>query len=147
MPKSFDSKKANIHIVHPDVLEWGGASKAVDESTGVGSGSAHGFLWHTGPVQKGDVVIFDSHAIHGAGKNFSTQFKCSLDIRFVLAPPLQPSTSSRSNSRGLTQSSHCSSGSRSSSSSSSSGLAPRLRKAFKESTLASFLNKNAYQTS
>ena len=128
-PKSyFDPKKAKIKVIKPDdVSESNSKSKVVDES------SAHGFQWHTGPVRKGDVVIFDSHIIHGAGKNLTKRFRCSMDIRFVLAPSLQSSSRSSSSSS-------------SSSSSGTSGLTTGLKKTFKESSIARFLSTLNFKT-
>ena len=124
MPKSFDAKKARIHIVKPYVLEeWESTSTL---SKAVGSGSS-GFSWHTGPAKRGDVVVFDSHTIHGAGMNFTKKFRCTLDMRFILAPPATTSSSSSKgvgdNSAGSSSSSGdgSSSGGGSSSGSSSSG--------------------------
>ena len=170
MPKSFDAKNARIHIVKPDVLEeWESTSTS---SKAVGSGSS-GFSWHTGPAKRGDVVVFDSHTIHGAGINFTKKFRCTLDMRFILAPPATTSSSSNKgeghNSVGNSSDSSSSSSSGGSggscgsssggssggsssggsggSSSGSGGLATRPRKAFNESILARFLMDNTYKTS
>jgi len=44
------------------------------------------FEWHTGQLGVGDVVVFDSHAIHGASLNREKKFRYSLDFRFALVP-------------------------------------------------------------
>lgn len=87
IPKSFykiKSKKRKIE----DKLE---ASKKDDDSESAVKAAfldPADFVWHAGEVNAGDVIIFDSHIIHGAGENKTKQFRCSLDFRFILAPSL-----------------------------------------------------------
>jgi hypothetical protein len=45
-----------------------------------------GLAWSTGPYEAGDLVIFNSRAIHCTSKNYHSFHRLSIDMRWVLVP-------------------------------------------------------------
>jgi ectoine hydroxylase-related dioxygenase (phytanoyl-CoA dioxygenase family) len=57
--------------------------KDADPATGcISMATALGGEWFGGPINAGDVLIFNSLTVHAASPNFSSQLRISLDCRF-----------------------------------------------------------------
>jgi ectoine hydroxylase-related dioxygenase (phytanoyl-CoA dioxygenase family) len=41
-------------------------------------------VWRTGAVRAGDVLLFDIRTIHASTPNFSSQFRLSVDMRWMV---------------------------------------------------------------